>query len=149
MRAVVQRVASARVAVDGETVGEIGEGVLVLLGVHDGDGPDDVQYICDKVRHLRIFEDGEGKMNLSVKETHGAVLLVSQFTLFGDARKGRRPSFSSAAAPEKANALYLELADCLRREGIEVQTGRFAAHMQVSLVNDGPVTLLLDSSRLL
>lgn len=148
MRAVVQRVTSAQVTVEGETVGAIGNGLMVLLGVRDGDGPADVEYIGDKIRNLRIFEDEEGKMNLSIQETHGAVLLVSQFTLYGDARKGRRPSFTAAAAPETANRLYLDVADRLRKDGIDVHTGRFAAHMQVSLINDGPVTLLLDSSRM-
>jgi D-tyrosyl-tRNA(Tyr) deacylase len=147
LRAVLQRVTSARVTVGGDVVGEIGPGLAVLLGVHDADGPTDVQYLRDKIQHLRIFEDAEGKMNRSLRDTGGAVLLVSQFTLYGDARKGRRPSFSEAAAPEKADALYRELAELLRQDGIDVQTGRFAAHMEVSLTNDGPVTLLLDSSR--
>ena len=146
MRAVVQRVTSAQVTVEDEVVGSIRNGLVVLLGVHDADGPSDVEYIVDKVQNLRIFEDAEGKMNLSVKDIHGAVLLVSQFTLYGDARKGRRPSFSAAAAPEKAEALYLQVAQRLQEE-LEVQRGRFAAHMKVSLVNDGPVTLILDSSR--
>ncbi|MBW3625214.1 MAG: D-tyrosyl-tRNA(Tyr) deacylase [Armatimonadetes bacterium] len=149
MRAVVQRVLSAKVTVDEEIVGKIQHGLLVLLGVHDSDGPADVEYISDKIRNLRIFEDSEGKMNLSVKEMRGAVLLVSQFTLYGDARKGRRPSFTAAAAPDKAEALYLGVGEALRNDGLEVRTGRFAAHMKVSLVNDGPVTLILDSSRLL
>jgi D-tyrosyl-tRNA(Tyr) deacylase len=147
VRAVIQRVTSAHVTVDGEVVGAIGQGLAVLLGIHDADGPSDVQYIRDKIQNLRIFEDAGGKMNLSLRDTGGAVLLVSQFTLYGDARKGRRPSFSSAAAPEKADAMYQELAELLRNDGLDVQTGRFAAHMQVSLTNDGPVTLLLDSSR--
>ena len=147
MRAVVQRVRSAQVTVEGEVVGAIGPGLLVLVGIHVQDEPTDVQYISDKVRHLRIFEDAEGRMNRSIGEAGGAVLLVSQFTLYGDARKGRRPGFTEAAPPEEAQARYGEVARALRAAGVHVETGRFGAHMIVSLENDGPVTLLLDSHR--
>lgn len=148
MRAVVQRVAEAKVVVDQAVISAIGEGLLVLLGVSCDDTSDDVQYMVDKIAHLRIFPDAEGKMNLSVAEVGGEVLVVSQFTLYGDCRKGRRPSFSSAAKGELANALYQEVVSGLRSSGLPVQTGEFGADMQVHLINDGPVTLLLDSSRL-
>jgi D-tyrosyl-tRNA(Tyr) deacylase len=147
VRAVVQRVRAAQVAVGGEVVGAIGVGLAVLLGVHVNDGESEVQYLCDKIARLRIFEDEEGKMNLSVKEVKGSVLLISQFTLYGDARKGRRPSFTEAAPPDRANGLYQKAVERLTAEGLEVQTGRFGAEMVVALENDGPVTLLLDSSR--
>lgn len=147
MRAVVQRVAEARVEVDGQVVGAIGRGLLVLLGVGEGDGAEDLAYLADKIAGLRIFEDEQGKMNLSVTEVGGAVLVVSQFTLYGDCRKGRRPSFTPAAAPETANRLYEEFVQRLRIAGLEVATGVFQAHMGVHLLNDGPVTLLLDSRR--
>lgn len=148
MRAVVQRVAEAEVVVDQAVISAIGEGLLVLLGVSCDDTSDDVQYMVDKIAHLRIFPDAEGKMNLSVAEVGGEVLVVSQFTLYGDCRKGRRPSFSSAAKGELANALYQGVVSGLRSSGLPVQTGEFGADMQVHLINDGPVTLLLDSSRL-
>jgi len=148
MRAVVQRVAEAKVVVDQAVISAIGEGLLVLLGVSCDDTSDDVQYMVDKIAHLRIFPDAEGKMNLSVAEVGGEVLVVSQFTLYGDCRKGRRPSFSSAAKGELANALYQEVVSGIRSSGLPVQTGEFGADMQVHLINDGPVTLLLDSSRL-
>lgn len=148
MRAVVQRVAEAKVVVDQAVISAIGEGLLVLLGVSCDDTSDDVQYMVDKIAHLRIFPDAEGKMNLSVAEVGGEVLVVSQFTLYGDCRKGRRPSFSSAAKGELANALYQGVVSGLRSSGLPVQTGEFGADMQVHLINDGPVTLLLDSSRL-
>lgn len=146
MRAVVQRVKSAGVTVDGNTVGEIGKGLLVFLGIEDIDTEEDLSYICDKVTGLRIFEDEQDKLNLSVADVGGSVLLVSQFTLYGDARKGRRPSFTHAARPETAIPLY-EAA--IRRIGevVPVATGQFQALMDVSLVNDGPVTILLDSKR--
>lgn len=147
MRAVVQRVAEARVDVDGRTVGAIGRGLLVLLGVGEGDGEQDLAYLAEKTAGLRIFEDEQGKMNLSVADVGGAVLVVSQFTLYGDCRKGRRPSFTPAAAPETANRLYEEFVLRLRAAGLEVATGVFQAHMRVHLLNDGPVTLLLDSRR--
>ncbi|HHX42146.1 MAG TPA: D-tyrosyl-tRNA(Tyr) deacylase [Armatimonadetes bacterium] len=148
MRAVIQRVRRGRVAVDGETVGEIGHGLVALIGVAEDDALHDARYIVDKIAGLRVFEDRDGKMNLSVKEIGGGVLAVSQFTLLGDVRKGRRPSFSGAAAPERAEALYLQVADLLEEQGIPVALGRFRAHMQVELLNDGPVTILLDSRRL-
>ena len=147
MRAVVQRVKSARVDVASQTVGRIGNGLLVFLGVELGDGDRDLEYICTKINGLRIFEDDEGKMNLSAGEVDGGVLVVSQFTLLGDARHGRRPSFSNAAPPDEGERWYLAAADFLRRAGLEVQTGQFRAEMEVHLVNDGPVTILLDSRR--
>lgn len=148
MRCVVQRVTESSVTVDGETVGRIGSGLMVLIGVSVEDGPQDVRYMAEKVPNLRIFEDAQGKMNLSLKDVGGAILAVSQFTLFGDARGGRRPSFITAARPEQANALYEQLVAAWRAQGIPVETGRFRTEMKVSLVNDGPVTLLLDSTKL-
>ena len=144
MRAVVQRVSSARVTVDDRVTGDIGAGLLVLVGVEEGDGPADVQYIASKIRDLRIFADDAGKMNLSVLDRQGAVLVVSQFTLSGDARNGRRPSFASAAPPQIAKALYENVVRELAASGLRVETGEFQAMMQVTLVNDGPVTILLD-----
>jgi D-tyrosyl-tRNA(Tyr) deacylase len=147
MRAVVQRVSRAHVTVDGRIAGEIARGLLVLLGVANKDQPADVQYIAGKIREVRIFPDENGRMNRSVEEAKGAVLLVSQFTLLGDARKGRRPSYDEAAAPAVAQALYEDVARELRASGLFVQMGVFQADMQVELVNDGPVTILLDSTR--
>lgn len=147
MRAVVQRVSSAKVTIDDETAGEIGPGLLVLLGVAGDDGPADVEYIAAKARDLRIFPDEDGRMNRSVGESGGAVLVVSQFTLHGDCRKGRRPSFDAAAPAAMARALYEEVVSRLREAGLPVATGVFQAHMRVQLVNDGPVTLLLDSRK--
>lgn len=147
MRAVVQRVTSAKVTVGERVTGEIGPGLLVLLGVDQGDGPADLQYIVSKVRDLRIFADADGKMNQSVLDVQGGVLVVSQFTLSGDARNGRRPSFASAAPPQIARALYEEVVRELQSSGLQVATGEFQAMMQVSLVNDGPVTILLDSRK--
>lgn len=147
MRLVAQRVSSASVEVDGDVVGSIGPGVLVLLGVGQGDEEKDASYLADKVATLRIFEDDAGKMNLSVEEISGAVLTVSQFTLYGDCRKGRRPGFSDAASPERADELYQYFVACLQQRGLEVATGIFQADMAVQLVNDGPVTLLLDSRK--
>ena len=148
MRAVIQRVRSARVVVDGQPIGAIGHGLLVLVGVANEDGPADVQYIAAKVRELRVFEDEAGKMNRSVGEAGGSILVVSQFTLYGDCRKGRRPSFDTAAPPAIARALYDDLVRQLREGGaIPVETGAFQARMDVELVNDGPVTLLLDSEK--
>jgi D-tyrosyl-tRNA(Tyr) deacylase len=147
MRVVIQRVSAARVRVAGETVGEIGRGLLVLLSVARADGPKDVEYIAGKLRDLRIFEDDHGRMNRSVADVGGAFLIVSQFTLHGDARKGRRPSFDKAAPPELARQLYEDVVRVLREQGMRVETGAFQAHMQVGLVNDGPVTILLDSER--
>lgn len=149
MRAVVQRVSEASVSVEGEVLGRIGPGLMVLIGVQEEDGEKDFQYIAEKVPHLRIFEDGQGKMNRSLLDMGGAVLAVSQFTLLGDARGGRRPSFIQAARPEKADPLYERLVACWRGQGIQVATGAFGAEMKVALVNDGPVTILLDSRKLL
>jgi len=147
MRAVLQRVSEARVRVNAEIVGEIGRGLLVLLGVGQGDGGTDARFLAEKTAGLRIFEDAQGKMNLSVEEVAGAVLVVSQFTLYGDCRQGRRPGFSAAAPPELADALYQQFVDALRKRGLSVATGIFQAEMAVELVNDGPVTLLLDSRK--
>ena len=151
MRAVVQRVTQAHVNVASERVGEVSPGAMglvVLLGAGDGDDLKDVTYLANKIAGLRIFEDDEGRMNLSVAEIGGSVLVISQFTLYGDCRKGRRPSFVGALEPKRAEALVDAFVDALREKDIEVQTGRFRTHMQVSLVNDGPVTLLLDSTKL-
>jgi len=145
MRAVLQRVSSAAVHVDGRLVGQIGRGLLVLVGVGSHDGPDAVQYMADKIRTLRIFPDETGKMNRDVADSGGAVLLVSQFTLYADTSGGRRPSFVGAAPPDLARTLYEDLAAALRARGLHVETGEFRAHMDVSLVNAGPVTLVLES----
>ena len=147
MRAVVQRVSAASVTVEGRKVGSIGPGLLVLLGVARGDTEKDGEYLAEKLAGLRIFEDEEEKMNRSVAQIGGSILLVSQFTLYGDVRHGRRPSFTQAAPPEEANRLYENLAQKLRDKGLTVETGQFQAHMEVSLVNDGPVTILLDSGK--
>ncbi|RLS42556.1 MAG: D-tyrosyl-tRNA(Tyr) deacylase [Planctomycetota bacterium] len=148
MRAVVQRVSRADVTVDGETVGQIGPGFLVLLGVAADDQRDDVIATATKIVGLRVFEDDAGKMNRSLADVGGAMLVVSQFTLLGDCRTGRRPSFVAAAPPERANALYQEFIAEVRGQGITVETGKFQADMKVSLTNDGPVTLLIDSKKL-
>lgn len=148
MRCVIQRVTQASVTSEGVETGRIGKGFMVLIGVCAGDTEKDVKYMADKVPNLRIFEDENGKMNLSLKDVGGAMLAVSQFTLYGDARGGRRPSFIAAARPEAANALYEQLVEAWRNQGIQVETGRFQTDMQVSLVNDGPVTLLMDSTKL-
>lgn len=145
MRAVVQRVRSTRVVVAGEITGEIGRGLLVLLGIRTSDTVEQVRWLADKVVNLRIFEDGQGKMNVSVADAGGGVLVVSQFTLYGDCQKGRRPSFIDAARPYVAEPLYEAFADAVRLHGVPVATGRFGADMQVELVNDGPVTLVLDT----
>ena len=147
MRAVVQRVSSASVTVDGDVVGAIRSGFLVLLGVEQEDTQTDVTWMASRVMGLRVFEDADGKMNLDLKQTDGAAMVVSQFTLLGDCRKGRRPSFVAAARPEKAKSLYESFVAELRGQGIPTETGTFQAHMDVELVNDGPVTLLLDSQR--
>ena len=149
MRAVIQRVSRAAVRVDQKSISEIGPGLLVLLGVQRDDDQADLKWLADKVCALRIFEDKAGKMNLSLADTHGEMLVVSQFTLYGDCRKGRRPGFSAAAPPEQAEALYRDFIDLVAQRDIPVQGGRFQAHMAVDLVNDGPVTLILDSSKLL
>ena len=147
MRCVIQRVTRASVTVEGETVSRIENGFLVLLGVEETDGEADARYCADKIAGLRVFEDAEDKMNLSIGEVGGKVLLVSQFTLLGDARHGRRPSFSHAARPEIAEPLCDAVCDMLLAHGIETLTGRFRTHMEVDLLNDGPVTILLDSKR--
>ncbi len=147
MRAVVQRVSSSKVSVDEEVVGQINRGLMVLLGVTHSDTSKDVDYMVDKVTNLRIFEDEDEKMNLSLKDIKGELLVVSQFTLYGDARKGRRPSFSEAARPEVANPLYEEFIEKIKQQGINVGTGKFGAHMMVDLTNDGPVTILLESTK--
>lgn len=147
MRAVVQRVSRARVTVKEWTCGEIGHGLLVLLGVGKGDSEADATYLAEKIAGLRVFEDEDGKMNRSVKDVAGSVLAVSQFTLYGDVRKGKRPSFDGAAPPEEARRLYEFFVDRMREAGLRCETGRFQEMMQVELVNEGPVTILLDSSK--
>jgi D-tyrosyl-tRNA(Tyr) deacylase len=147
MRAVVQRVKMAKVVVDGEVVGEIGNGLLVFLGVGVGDTSEGADFLASKIAHLRIFSDSNDKMNLSLLETGGEALVVSQFTLWGDCRKGRRPSFVRAADPVVANDLYQEFISFLKGKGIKVAEGRFQEMMDVHLVNDGPVTMLLDSAK--
>jgi D-tyrosyl-tRNA(Tyr) deacylase len=148
MRAVVQRVSRAQVTVNGEITGRIGPGLLVLLGVSTSDAETDAEYLADKIAGLRIFEDKDGKMNLSVAEARGSVLAVSQFTLYGDTRGGRRPSFIAAARPEQARKLYEHFVARVRAAGLACETGRFQEMMQVELLNDGPVTILLDSTKL-
>ena len=147
MRAVLQRVTRASVTVDDQTVGAIDHGLLVLLGAGKDDGPEDLDWILRKLLGLRIFADESGRMNLSVQDVGGALLVVSQFTLYGDCRRGRRPSFDQALEPVQAEALYEEFVLRARQQGVPVETGRFGAMMQVDLINDGPVTLLLDSRR--
>jgi D-tyrosyl-tRNA(Tyr) deacylase len=147
VRAVLQRVNRASVSVEGEVVGRIGRGLVALVGVAAGDGPADVGYTASKIRDARVFGDEAGRMNRSVADVGGALLLVSQFTLLGDVRHGRRPAFDAAASPEEARRLYEALVDALRASGLPVETGRFQAHMHVELVNDGPVTILVDSRR--
>lgn len=148
MRSVVQRVKRAKVTVDNEIVGSIDYGILLLFSVEDSDDEKDLEYMCDKVINLRIFEDDDGKMNKSLVDVNGSILVVSQFTLHGDARKGRRPSFISAARPEKAIPLYEKFIQNMKDKGIQTNTGKFGADMQVELVNDGPVTILLDSKKI-
>lgn len=145
MKAVVQRVSESSVTIDGDVVGKIGSGLMVLLGVAVDDTEKEADYLVEKIINLRIFSDENGKMNLSLLDSGGEMLVVSQFTLLGDCRKGRRPSFIGAAAPEKGNSLYEYFVDRTRHRGISVATGRFGAMMDVSLVNDGPVTLILES----
>jgi D-aminoacyl-tRNA deacylase len=147
MRAVIQRVSRAKVTVDGEITGEIGKGILLLLGVASNDTEEDARYLVDKTLNLRIFEDSDGKMNLSLLDIDGGLLVVSQFTLYGDTRRGRRPSFINAAPPEQANSLYEFFVTEARIQLIEVATGRFQAMMDVELINDGPVTILIDSEK--
>lgn len=148
MRAVVQRVRSARVRVDGAVVGEVGPGLAALIGVASDDGPADVQYIASKIVELRVFEDEAGKMNRSLRDIDGRILAVSQFTLYGDCRRGRRPSFDKAAAAELGRVLFEGVVAGMRAAGATVETGTFQARMQVELENDGPVTILLDSRKL-
>ena len=148
MRAVVQRVSRAAVRVDSNTVGEIGKGLVVLLGIRSGDTREAADYLAERVANLRIFPDADDKMNLSVKDIQGAVLAVSQFTLYGDVRRGRRPSFIEAAPPAEAEPLYEHFLATLRGHGLRVASGVFRAMMEVELVNDGPVTILLDSEKL-
>lgn len=147
MRSVVQRVKRAKVTVDNELIGSIDHGILLLLSVEENDDEKDLDYMCDKVVNLRIFEDEDEKMNKSLIDVNGSLLVVSQFTLHGDARKGRRPSFITAARPEKAIPLYEKFIQNMKDQGIYTQTGKFGADMQVELVNDGPVTILLDSKK--
>nr|WP_300092937.1 D-aminoacyl-tRNA deacylase [Sedimentibacter sp.] len=147
MRGVVQRVKRAKVSVDDKAIGQIDHGIMLLLGVEEDDEEKDLEYMCDKVVNLRIFEDEDGKMNKSVLDVCGSLLVVSQFTLLGDARKGRRPSFIQAARPEKAIPMYEKFIDNMIKSGLKTQTGEFGADMQVELVNDGPVTILLDSKK--
>jgi D-tyrosyl-tRNA(Tyr) deacylase len=147
LRAVIQRVTRARVTVDSRVTGEIQSGVLILLGVGREDIPESASYLAEKIANLRIFPDDAGKMNRSLVESGGSALVVSQFTLYGDTRGGRRPSYIQAAPPEVANRLYEEFVGCLRTFGVSVETGVFQAHMEVELVNDGPVTILLDSEK--
>lgn len=147
MRAVVQRCNFGKVVSEGNEAGSVGKGLVVLLGVKKGDTEKDAQYIADKLLHLRIFEDENDKLNLSVQDIGGELLIVSQFTLYGDCRHGRRPSFTSAEAPDRADALYETVVTLCRNAGMRVETGRFRTHMQVSLENDGPVTILLDSEK--
>ncbi len=147
MRAVIQRVTSADVTVDGQIIGSIEAGLVVLLGVAQGDTEEDLQYLVDKTVGLRIFNDSEGKMNLSVADVGGAALIISQFTLLANTRKGKRPSFIEAAAPDEANAMYEQFCARVAASGIHVQRGRFAADMKVRLINDGPVTIILDSGQ--
>ena len=149
MRAVIQRVSQASVTVDGQTVGAIERGFLILLGVTHSDGEAEALYLARKIAGLRVFEDGEGKLNLGLAEVTGSALVVSQFTLYGDVRKGRRPSFTDAARPEQAVQLYQRFCQLLAEQGIPVQQGVFQAHMAVALVNDGPVTLWLDTAELM
>lgn len=148
MRAVVQRVTKSSVTVDEQIVGAIDKGLMVLLGVEHEDNNDDVKWLVDKIINLRIFEDEEGKMNKSLLDVGGDLLAVSQFTLMGDCRKGRRPSFSNAARPDQANGLYEDFVKLAGEKGVSVETGQFQAHMMVDILNDGPVTLLIDSKRL-
>lgn len=147
MRAVLQRVLNARVLVDGNVIGQINHGFVVLLGVGKDDNEDDMKYIADKIMALRVFEDENEKMNLSISDVSGELLVISQFTLYGDCRKGRRPSFDKAESPQKAKELYEKTCEYFKSLGIKTETGEFAADMKVELINDGPVTLMLDSKK--
>lgn len=146
MRAVIQRVSEARVEVDGEVLGQINEGLMILLGVHTADQEADLRYLAEKIAHLRIFEDEAGKMNLSLLDIGGSALVVSQFTLYADTRRGRRPGFSAAAGPDKAEPLYEQFCSVLASHGIPIATGRFGANMDVHLTNQGPVTIIIDTA---
>jgi D-tyrosyl-tRNA(Tyr) deacylase len=147
MRAVVQRASMGRVIVENKEIGRIKQGFVVLLGICRDDSMEDTEYLAEKIINLRVFEDSEGKMNLSLKDVGGELLVVSQFTLYGDCRKGRRPSFTSAALPEKAEKLYNGFVNVCGQKGVRVQTGKFQAHMEVELINDGPVTLIIESKK--
>jgi len=147
MRTVIQRVSRAQVSIENKIKGSIGKGLVVLLGISAGDSEKDLQWLAEKIVHLRIFEDEAGKMNKSLTDIKGEMLIISQFTLYGDCRKGRRPGFSGAAAPLKAEPYYLKFVQEVKSKGIQVATGTFQADMQVELINDGPVTLLLDSEK--
>ena len=150
MRVIVQRVQSSRVEIDGEVSGEIGQGLMVLLGITEGDGQEQCDFLADKLVHLRIFTDEQEKMNLSLQDINGEMLIVSQFTLYGDCKKGRRPSFVAAARPETAVPLYEYFIDAVKRQGVKkVATGQFGADMQVYIQNDGPVTLRLDTDEIM
>jgi D-aminoacyl-tRNA deacylase len=144
MRAVIQRVTEGSVTVEGEVIGKIGHGLLVLLAIHVGDTDDMIEKMAGKIARLRVFEDEEGKMSRSVQDTNGAVLVISQFTLYGDVRKGNRPGFTDSARPEKAEPMYESVVKAIELSGLRVQTGRFASDMKVALVNDGPVTIIID-----
>ncbi len=148
MRAVVQRVTKGAVTVEGQTVGSIGPGMVILLGVGNDDTEKDVEYLAEKIINLRIFEDNQGKMNLSLLEVQGEALVVSQFTLYGDCRKGRRPNFGGAASPEKGEEYYHKFVELLKSRGVKVATGTFRAYMTVEIINDGPVTFILDSNKI-
>lgn len=147
MKAVVQRAARGSVTVENSKIGQIGPGLVVLLGVSGDDGSEDVEYLVDKIINLRIFEDSNEKMNLSLRDVGGELLVISQFTLYGDCRKGRRPSFTQAAPPQKAQQLYNEFVELCGQKGVRVETGQFQAHMKVELINDGPVTLIVESKK--
>lgn len=147
MRAVVQRVTEARVQVENKTVGEIGKGLVVLLGIGPEDNERDIEYLADKIIGLRIFDDQDGKMNISLREVEGELLVISQFTLYGDCRKGKRPSYAKAARPETAEMIYEKFVEYCRATGVKVETGKFQAMMLVEINNDGPVTLILDSNK--
>ena len=149
MRAVIQRVKHASVAVDGNVCGKIGQGLMILLGVGKNDAESDMRYIADKLLSLRIFEDENGKMNKSVCDISGELLIISQFTLYGDCRKGRRPSFDSAMKPQEAEAMYKSFVEYIKQSGLKTETGIFGADMKVELLNDGPVTLILDSTKIM
>jgi len=147
MRAVVQRVKEGAVEIENREVGRIGQGLVILLGIGQNDQEKDAEYLAEKIANLRIFEDKQGKMNLSVQDINGQILVISQFTLYGDCKKGRRPSFISAALPEKAVKLYDYFVECIKNYGLKVETGEFQAMMLVKIYNDGPVTILLDSEK--